>query len=24
VLHPGLIYRHIVLTIPEQLRPVFF
>ena len=24
VLHPALIYRHIVLTIPEQLRPVFF
>lgn len=24
VLHSGLIYRHIVLTIPEQLRPFFF
>ena len=24
MLHPGLIYRHIVLTLPEQLRPIFF
>ena len=24
MLHPGVIYRHIVLTLPEQLRPVFF
>lgn len=24
MLHPGIIYRHIVLTIPEQLRTVFY
>lgn len=24
MLHRGVIYRHIVLTLPEQLRPVFF
>ena len=24
MLHPGVIYRHIVLTIPEQLRMTFF
>lgn len=24
MLHSGVIYRHIVLTLPEQLRPVFF
>ena len=24
MLHPGMIYRHIVLTIPEQLRKKFF
>jgi hypothetical protein len=24
MLHPGVIYRHIVLTIPEQLRNVFY
>lgn len=24
MLHPGVIYRHIVLTMPEQLRPFFF
>jgi len=24
MLHPGVIYRHIVLTLPEQLRPVSF
>ena len=24
MLHPGVIYRHIVLTLPEQLRPAFF
>ena len=24
MLHPGVVYRHIVLTIPEQLRPVFY
>jgi len=24
MLHPGVTYRHIVLTLPEQLRPVFF
>ena len=24
MLHPGVIYRHIVLTLPEQLRLVFF
>lgn len=24
MLHPGVIYRHIVLMLPEQLRPVFF
>lgn len=23
MLHPGVIYRHIVLTLPEHLRPVF-
>lgn len=23
-LHPGVIYRHIVLTVPEQLRQVFY
>ena len=24
MLHPGVVYRHIVLTIPEQLRQVFY
>jgi hypothetical protein len=24
VLHPGLIYRHMVLTVPEQLREAFY
>ena len=24
VLHPGVSYRHIVLTIPEQLRDIFY
>ena len=24
MLHPGVVYRHIVLTIPEQLRKVFY
>ena len=24
MLHSGIIYRHIVLTLPEQLRPAFF
>lgn len=24
ILHPGVIYRHIVLTIPEQLRGIFY
>ncbi len=24
MLHPGVVYRHIVLTIPEQLRPTFY
>jgi hypothetical protein len=24
MLHTGVIYRHIVLTLPEQLRPMFF
>lgn len=24
MLHSGVVYRHIVLTIPEQLRPVFY
>ena len=24
MLHPGVVYRHIVLTLPEQLRPIFF
>jgi hypothetical protein len=24
MLHPGVTYRHIVLTLPEQLRPFFF
>ncbi len=24
MLHSGVIYRHIVLTLPEQLRPIFF
>jgi len=24
VLHPGLIYRHMVLTLPEQLRKAFY
>lgn len=24
ILHPGVIYRHIVLTIPEQLREIFY
>ena len=24
MLHPGVIYRHVVLTVPEQLRQFFF
>ncbi len=24
MLHPGVIYRHIVLTVPKQLRIVFY
>ncbi|MDL1979834.1 MAG: transposase [Deltaproteobacteria bacterium] len=24
MLHPGMVYRHIILTIPEQLREVFY
>jgi hypothetical protein len=24
MLHSGVTYRHIVLTLPEQLRPIFF
>jgi hypothetical protein len=24
MLHPGMRYRHVVLTIPEQLRPLFY
>jgi hypothetical protein len=24
MLHPGVVYRHIVLTIPAQLRPIFY
>ena len=24
MLHPGMIYRHIILTIPEQLREIFY
>jgi len=24
MLHPGMRYRHVVLTVPEQLRPVFY
>ena len=24
MLHPGVVYRHIVLTIPEQLRKIFY
>ena len=24
MLHPGVVYRHIVLTIPEQLRVIFY
>ena len=24
ILHPGVIYRHVVLTVPEQLRQVFY
>ena len=24
ILHPGMVYRHIILTIPEQLRKAFY
>jgi len=24
MLHPGVVYRHIILTVPEQFRPVFY
>ena len=24
MLHPGLVYRHMVLTLPEQLRETFY
>ena len=24
MLHPGVVYRHLILTIPEQLRPMFY